>query len=41
MVKNICRKYESCLSFSYENTATEGANLRPVTAVGRDELFFP
>jgi len=27
-----CRKSESSLSFSYENTMTEGANMRPVKA---------
>jgi len=40
MFKKICRKSESSLSFSYENTVTEGANLRPVKAVRRDERFL-
>jgi len=30
-------KSESCLSFSHENTVTEGANLMPIKAVHRDE----
>jgi len=40
MFKNICRKSESSLSFTYENTVTEGTNLRPVKAVRRDERSF-
>jgi len=31
-MQKICRKSESILSFSYENTITEGANMRPVKA---------
>jgi len=30
MLTKICKKLESSLSFSYENTVTEGTNLRPV-----------
>jgi len=30
--KNICRKAESILSFSYQNIITEGTNMRPVKA---------
>jgi len=33
-------KPESSLSFSYENTVTEVANLRPVNAARRDEFFL-
>jgi len=32
MLTKICRKSESSLWFSYENTVTEGTNLRPVEA---------
>jgi len=28
-----CRKSESSLAFSYENTVTEGTNLRPIKEV--------
>jgi len=38
--KKICRKSESSLSLSYENTITEGANIRPVKAVRPDERFL-
>jgi len=40
MLTNICRKSESNLSFSYENTFTEGTNLRPIEAVRCDERFL-
>jgi len=33
-------KSESRLSFSYENTVTEGTNLKPIKAMRRDERFF-
>jgi len=36
----ICRKSESGLSFSYENTVTEGTNLRPIKAMRHDERFL-
>jgi len=35
-----CRKSEPSLSFSYENTVTEGTNLRLIKAVRRDERFL-
>jgi len=40
MLKKICRKSESSLSFSYESTVTEGTNLRPIKAMRRDERFL-
>jgi len=40
MLAKICRKSESSLSFSYENTVTEGTNLRPIQAVRSDERFL-
>jgi len=40
MLTKICRKSESNLSFSYENSVTEGTNLRPVKAVRRVERFL-
>jgi len=40
MLTKICRKAESSPCFSYENTVTEGANLKPVKAMGRDERFL-
>ena len=40
MLTKICRMSESSLLFSYENTATERTNLRPVKAVRRDECFL-
>jgi len=33
MLTKICRKSESNLSFSYENTVTEGTNMRPIKAI--------
>jgi len=40
--KKICRKSESSLSFSYQNTVTEGTNLRLIKAcrLSRDERFL-
>jgi len=40
MLTKTCRKSESSLTFSYENTVTEGTNLRPIKAVRRDERFL-
>jgi len=40
MLTKISRTSESSLLFSYENTVTEGTNLRPVKAVRRDERFL-
>jgi len=40
MLTTVCRKSESSLAFSYENTVTEGTNLRPVKAMLRDERFL-
>jgi len=40
MLTKICRTSESSLLFSYENTVTEGTNLRPVKAVHRDQHFL-
>ena len=39
-IVKIWRKSESSLSFSYENTITEVANLRPVKPERRDEFFL-
>jgi len=39
-VKKFCRKSESSLSFSYENTVKERINMRPVKAVCCDERFL-
>jgi len=36
----ISMKSESSLSFNYENTFTEGTNLRPIKALNRDERFL-
>jgi len=40
MLTNICRKSASSLSFNYENTVAEGANLRPIKAMRHDERFL-
>jgi len=40
MLTKICKKSVSSLSFSYENTVTDGTNRRPVKAVYRDERFL-
>jgi len=40
MLTKIWRKSESRLSFSYENTVTEGTHLRPIKASRRDERFL-
>jgi len=40
MLAKIFRKLESSVSFSYENTFTEGTNLRPVKAVHYDERLL-
>jgi len=40
MITKFCRKSESSLSFSYENTVTVGTNLRLIKAVRRDERFL-
>jgi len=40
MLTKIRRKSESSQSFSYENTVTEGTNLRPIKAMRRDERFL-
>jgi len=40
MLRKICRKSESSLSFSYENIVTEGTNLMPIKAMRRDERFL-
>jgi len=37
LLTKIWKKPESSLSISYENTVTEGTNLRPVKSVHRDE----
>jgi len=37
MLTKICKESESRLRSSYENTVTEGTNLRPVKAIHRDE----
>ena len=39
MLTKICRKSESSLSFNYENTDTEGTNMRPIKTMRRDEPF--
>jgi len=33
MLTNICREPESSLSFSYENTVTDGTNMRSIKAI--------
>jgi len=38
--KKICRKSEPILSFSFENTVTEGPSLRPVKTVHSDQRFL-
>jgi len=40
MLKKICKKPDTSISFSYENTVTEGASLSPVKSVHRDEPVF-
>jgi len=40
ILKKICRKSESSLSFSYENAVTNGTNLLPIKAMRRDERFL-
>jgi len=35
-----CELKKHCLSFSYETTISEVANLRPVKAARRDERFL-
>jgi len=40
MLTTICRKSESSLSFSYENTVSEGKKMRPIKAMRPDERFF-
>jgi len=40
ILTKICRKSESSLSFSYENTITEGTNLRPIKAMRHYECFL-
>jgi len=40
MLTKIWRKSESSLSFSYENSVTEGTNLRPIKAMRRSERFL-
>jgi len=40
MLTKTCRKSESGLSYSYENTVAEGTNLRPIKAIHRDERFL-
>jgi len=37
MLTKVCKKSESSFSFNYQNTVTEGTNLRPVKAVRRDK----
>jgi len=39
-VREICRKSESILSFSYQNIITEVANMRPVKACGPRWTFL-
>ena len=39
ILTKICRKSESSLPFSYENTVIVGTNLRPVKAMRPDEGF--
>jgi len=38
--KKFCKESEASLSFSYENAVTNGTNLRPIKAIGRDERFL-
>jgi len=40
MLTKICKKPESRLSYSYENTYTEVTNLRPIKAVHRDKCVL-
>jgi len=40
MSTKICKKPESSPSFSYENTFTEGTNLRLAKTVHRDEYVL-
>jgi len=40
ILKKNCRKIESGVSFSYENTVTAGTNLRLIKAMRRDERFL-
>jgi len=40
ILTKICNKLESSLSFSYENTATVGTNLRPIKAMRHHERFL-
>jgi len=40
MLTKICSKSESNLTFSYLNTDTEGANLRPMKTMRHDNVFF-
>jgi len=40
ILTKFCSKSESSLLFSYENTVTEGTNLRPIKAVRRNERFL-
>jgi len=40
MLTIICRKSKSSLSFGYENTVTEGTNLRPIKAMWAMNVFF-
>jgi len=40
ILTKICRKSESSISLSYENTVTEGTNLKQVKAVRRGKRFL-
>jgi len=40
ILTKLCRKSESRLEFSYENTVTEGTNLRPIKSMRSNERFL-
>jgi len=40
MLTKFCGTSESSLPFSYDNTVTEGTNVRPIKAVCRDKRFL-